>query len=225
MIRGGRSTALLNTIKPDANFTGLYRHAKSNLDLAVYRAYDPDLGRWLSRDSIGEAGGVNLYGYVDNDPLNNVDLDGLLTVHIWNYRGSNDAWGHVSITLEDGTHISWWPGQPREHNRLIPQLYSAPSNDPQTFADDIALERQLPDVNIRIIGLDEDAIEKWWDKYKDENKWKTLSQNCSTVGAEALKAGGGGGWYWWSAHNLIWKPNDVKSFAEKIQDYENSHSQ
>src|SRR5207245_2844135 len=34
----GRSTALLNTIKPDANFTGLYRHARSNLDLATYRA-------------------------------------------------------------------------------------------------------------------------------------------------------------------------------------------
>jgi len=69
----GRSTALLNTMKPDANFTGLYRHAKSNLDFATYRAYDPDLGRWLSRDPIGESSGLNLYSYVGNDPTNFVD--------------------------------------------------------------------------------------------------------------------------------------------------------
>jgi RHS repeat-associated protein len=48
----GRSTTILGTIPTDFNFTGLYRHSKSNLDLAVYRAYDPDLGRWLSRDPI-----------------------------------------------------------------------------------------------------------------------------------------------------------------------------
>src|SRR5205085_8996080 len=45
----GRSTSLVTTTLPDFNFTGLYRHSKSNLDLATYRAYDPDLGRWLSR--------------------------------------------------------------------------------------------------------------------------------------------------------------------------------
>jgi len=49
----GRSTTVLGTTPTDFNFTGLYRHSKSNLDLATYRAYDPDLGRWLSRDPIG----------------------------------------------------------------------------------------------------------------------------------------------------------------------------
>jgi len=73
----GRSTTILGTTPTDMNFTGLYRHSKSNLDLAVYRAYDPDLGRWLSRDPIGEAGGINLYGYVGNDPLSGLDPTGL----------------------------------------------------------------------------------------------------------------------------------------------------
>jgi len=57
----GRSTTLISTTPTDFNFTGLYRHSASNLDLAVYRAYDPDLGRWLSRDPIGQYGGLNLY--------------------------------------------------------------------------------------------------------------------------------------------------------------------
>jgi len=74
----GRSTTVLATTPTDFNFTGLYRHSKSNLDLAVYRAYDPDLGRWLNRDPIGERGGVNLYGYVHNTPVRNVDRSGLL---------------------------------------------------------------------------------------------------------------------------------------------------
>jgi RHS repeat-associated protein len=73
----GRSTTILNTTPSDFTFIGLYRHSKSNLDLATYRAYDPDLGRWLSRDPIAEKGGPNLYAYVRNDPMNLWDVLGL----------------------------------------------------------------------------------------------------------------------------------------------------
>jgi uncharacterized protein RhaS with RHS repeats len=44
-----------------------------------YRYLHPTLGRWLSRDPIGEAGGVNAYAYVSNNTPNNVDLLGLWT--------------------------------------------------------------------------------------------------------------------------------------------------
>ena len=74
----GRSTTVIGTNKPDFNFTGLYQHAKSGLDMAVYRFYDPDLGRWLNRDPIGEKGGVNLYDYAFNDPAGLSDGSGLL---------------------------------------------------------------------------------------------------------------------------------------------------
>ena len=39
--------------------------------------YDPNIGRWISRDPIGEEGGVNLYGFVLNDPMNLIDTLGL----------------------------------------------------------------------------------------------------------------------------------------------------
>ena len=37
------------------------------------RYYDPYLARWTSRDPIGELGGLNLYGFVGNDPVNSID--------------------------------------------------------------------------------------------------------------------------------------------------------
>lgn len=49
----------------------------TGLNLALFRAYDPELGRWLSRDPIGLRGGINLYGYVKNDPIHRTDLLGL----------------------------------------------------------------------------------------------------------------------------------------------------
>jgi RHS repeat-associated protein len=41
-----------------------------------YRHYDPLTGRWPSRDSIGEEGGLNLYGFVQNDAVNRRDYLG-----------------------------------------------------------------------------------------------------------------------------------------------------
>jgi len=48
----------------DSNYTdsGLYYYG--------YRWYDPNLQRWLNRDPISETGGINLYGFVRNDPAN-----------------------------------------------------------------------------------------------------------------------------------------------------------
>ncbi len=41
-----------------------------------FRYYDPGSGGWLSRDPLGEVAGLNLSGFVDNDPQNAVDTDG-----------------------------------------------------------------------------------------------------------------------------------------------------
>ncbi len=38
--------------------------------------YNPSTGRWLNRDPLGEAGGLNLYGFTHNNPVNRVDIDG-----------------------------------------------------------------------------------------------------------------------------------------------------
>ena len=64
-------------VEANLGYAGMFFHARSGLYLTHYRAYDPRLGRWLSRDPIWEAGGVNLYGYVGGDPQSWSDPSGL----------------------------------------------------------------------------------------------------------------------------------------------------
>jgi RHS repeat-associated protein len=79
---------------PDFAFTGHYYHSRSGLYLAPYRAYNPSLGRWISRDPIGEYGGINLYAYVGNSPLNRIDPLGLWDINLlpWSdpFHGAGD---------------------------------------------------------------------------------------------------------------------------------------
>lgn len=44
---------------------------------SAWAFYNPSIGRWLSRDPIGERGGKNLYGYVRNEAVNRTDYLGL----------------------------------------------------------------------------------------------------------------------------------------------------
>lgn len=39
--------------------------------------YNSEQGRWLNRDPISENGGINLYGFAENDPINSTDMLGL----------------------------------------------------------------------------------------------------------------------------------------------------
>ena len=68
----------MNTIK--GGFWHNFYHARSGLYFTHYLAYDPRLGRWLSRDPIWEQGGINLYGYVGGDPVSSNDPLGLYQV-------------------------------------------------------------------------------------------------------------------------------------------------
>jgi RHS repeat-associated protein len=72
-------------------FTGREWDDESGLQYNRARYYDPEAGRFIGEDPIGfSAGTANLYGYVENNPINAVDpfgtssqalLDGVATAN------------------------------------------------------------------------------------------------------------------------------------------------
>lgn len=95
----GRMTKISGDRDSLFGFTGMPWHQASGLNLAVFRAYDPNLGRWISRDPLDNpsvfsrvAGvriskmslpivelmeGLNLFNYASNSPIRMVDRLGL----------------------------------------------------------------------------------------------------------------------------------------------------
>jgi RHS repeat-associated protein len=109
-----------------------------------YRAryYDPKVGRFISEDPIGFNGGMNFYAYVEDNPVNFVDPDGLLPFP-WNLRtckqkavafaaaipkGANDKYKHCLVSCqldsdpECGPEVTGFIGLGKEIRDLASQL-------------------------------------------------------------------------------------------------------
>ena len=110
----------------DANlylFSSKEAHPNSGLVYYLYRYYDPHLQRWLNRDPIDEAGGINLYGFVGNSPVNRIDPYGLVWYNPWSWG----IWNSIANQFYPTPAIAPTP---------------APAN-PLVDPDDAALDRAL----------------------------------------------------------------------------------
>jgi RHS repeat-associated protein len=61
----------------DFRFSDKQRDSETGLVYYGYRYYNPISGRWINRDLSEEIGGLNLNGFVKNDPVSNVDHLGM----------------------------------------------------------------------------------------------------------------------------------------------------
>lgn len=69
-------------------FSTKYYDSDTQLYYFGYRYYSPEMQRWMSRDPIEEDGGLNVYAFVGNDPVNQVDPVGLKQGEIEEISGS-----------------------------------------------------------------------------------------------------------------------------------------
>jgi RHS repeat-associated protein len=90
---------------------GLYDYQTGLIRFGA-RDYDPETGRWTSKDPAGFSGGdTNLYGYVVNDPVNNFDPNGLYGWEDLLQDAGNLAAGFAdTITLGATKKIRQWAG-------------------------------------------------------------------------------------------------------------------
>jgi RHS repeat-associated protein len=77
----GQRTKFMGDLDTDFGFAGMFWIGEARLNLTRFRAYDPNPGRWLSRDPLKDAEveeGYNLFSYVRNNPVNLIDPLGLV---------------------------------------------------------------------------------------------------------------------------------------------------
>ena len=96
------------TVGPDstANPNQYTSRENDRTGLMFYRAryYDPVLKRFISSDPIGLAGGLNMRGYVEGDPLSRVDPTGEYWIYVWKivrYVGRHAIYGLVREWVKD----------------------------------------------------------------------------------------------------------------------------
>ena len=79
---------------------GYYTDPETGLQLLTHRYYDAGTGRFLNRDPKGYGGGINLYGFAGNNPVNESDPSGFDPHHATFYWKRNGklirAWGEIS---------------------------------------------------------------------------------------------------------------------------------
>ena len=76
-----------------------------------YRFYSPQLGRWISRDPIEEEGGINVFAFVLNGPIDEIDPDGL---SISDYFSRIKQWARQQWFDSAVKYGNLPPGLPRE---------------------------------------------------------------------------------------------------------------
>ncbi|MGL4853695.1 MAG: DUF6765 family protein, partial [Lentisphaeria bacterium] len=58
-------------------FSSEYYDSELNLVYYNYRHYNPEIGRWMSREPLEEFGSINLYSFIKNNVFNTFDVLGL----------------------------------------------------------------------------------------------------------------------------------------------------
>ena len=69
----GKLAQTVEEIEQAFKFSSEYAETETSLIYYNYRYYNPANAKWLSRDPIEEKGGLNIYGFVGNKPINNTD--------------------------------------------------------------------------------------------------------------------------------------------------------
>ncbi|MCP4113091.1 MAG: RHS repeat-associated core domain-containing protein [Desulfobacteraceae bacterium] len=149
-----------NTIKAegeykDSNpyrFSTKFFDAETGLYYYGFRYYSAELGRWLNRDPTQEAGGYNLYVFVENNAVNHFDLLGLWirkspNTHIW-VAQAGDTLSELAMGEYSGNEADrecLWPVGDTEDNGYPDKVrpcdrYDASNLDPFPILPPVSLK-------------------------------------------------------------------------------------
>jgi RHS repeat-associated protein len=128
---GGLVTDHCPTVGQHYKFTGKERDTESNLDQFGARYYGSGLGRYMTPDwaakatavpfaSFGNPQTLNLYSYVQNNPLSKFDDDGHATIEIrYNSIGPGYTHSYIIVTDRDGSQKVFRAGPSHDVSPLM----------------------------------------------------------------------------------------------------------
>ena len=106
-------------------------------------------------------------------------------MYIWFPRLSGMQVGHASLTLDDGTHISWWPTE-----KTLGKEFKKTPRDVVSLDEDIELEGREPDKTYTVYVSDEYKIKTWWKELLERGiKYNLVDWNCCDIVIMSLIVG------------------------------------
>ena len=143
-----------------------------------YRYYNPFHGRWLSRDPIGEEGGLNLYGFVGNDPVNNWDYLGLdfIALADRNVGGTGGIFKHLALEKWVGCN------QKKDEELAVSAWKSASASDKVELLNTPNATAEVFKTRRKFGGFNKGAP-------KRETGWKREAIPMSVINYGGLKTG------------------------------------
>ena len=166
-------------VKPSSSsFVNSYTYTGREWDketgLYYYRAryYDPMEGRFISKDPIGFEGGINIYLYVDDNPINYFDPSGLVKIPAYIPNSSV-----ISLFRTRAKEFGFDLSKCSDKD-LLDFIDSVPANETQMFSDSYdkrpdagtVKTKKQKDVNQRETAYERALIEKWIKNWKKSCK-------------------------------------------------------
>jgi len=111
-----------SSIVNNFRFPGQYYDAETGLHYNYHRYYDPGTGRYLRPDPIGLVGGINLFTYLENNPLNKTDPFGLQAAAI--------GFGGTAVPV----------GVTQPQNKRLQEAYKQVAKDIPDYAKDSVID-------------------------------------------------------------------------------------
>ena len=186
-----------NTVEYDLRWPGHWLDRETGLHYNRFRAYSPDLARYIQSDPMGQAGGINLYTYIKN-PLSIVDVLGLSHKNTPNNTEANTKSGQTEeLVLFSVQEIPCQRPRPpklssEEGQRIVDFIQLAESSpNPGNLKKNHGKSSYPPDrkqANSRTIGLTE--LEDGRVVVTISGKYKGLSPRQRTLARVLLKRKG-----------------------------------
>jgi len=181
VIRATGPMAKANPIR----FSTKYQDDETKLYYYGYRYYDSGVGSWFSRDPVEEGGGLNIYDFLANNPLNEYDLFGMKIM------GCIDSYLSGTLKLKegidyskskDGTYSALRDVQTANHNEYL---------DDADFAKLVVIRMMKTSVIFILAGADEKANESNLKQHVAARRQIVDSALACEVTYGATRPGGG----------------------------------